>query len=70
MVYGWVDAIRTSTELIPFVHYENSSLTDEKYDEILRSGCPWRYVVITTLETMHARWPGPGKSKGKKLPSA
>ena len=40
MVYGWVDAIRTSTELIPFVHYENSSLTDEKYDEILRLGCP------------------------------
>ena len=40
MIYTWVDAIRTWTELKVFVHYDKSYLTDKKYDEIMSSGEP------------------------------
>ena len=56
MVSEWLDAISHFTSLVPFAHYGGSDYNQWTRKSIEETGCPWRYVIVTTLETFQSRF--------------
>ena len=56
MVLEWHAAIKRYTELTPFLHYGTSHYNRFHDRDIKKKGHPWRYVIITTVETFNARY--------------
>ncbi len=55
MVQEWVKSVKKFTHLQPFLHYGGSTFNTTAYKNI-SSNQPWRYIIITTVETLHSRW--------------
>ena len=54
MVSKWLDAVSHFTSLVPFAHYGGSDYNQWTRKSIEETGCPWRYVIVTTLETFQS----------------
>ncbi|KAF8536360.1 P-loop containing nucleoside triphosphate hydrolase protein [Trichophaea hybrida] len=55
MVPEWENAIKKYTELKPHLHYGSKFWRANDHHEPIKSGHPWQYVVITTIETYFQR---------------
>ena len=56
MVSEWLDAVSHFTSLVPFAHYSGSDYNQWTRASIEGTGCPWRHVIVTTLETFQSRF--------------
>ena len=54
MVNEWLDAVAQFTCLVPFAHYGGSDYNQWTRASIEETGCPWRHVIVTTLETFQS----------------
>ena len=54
MVNEWLDAVAQFTGLVPFAHYGGSDYNQWTRASIEETGCLWRHVIVTTLETFQS----------------
>ncbi|KAF8543076.1 hypothetical protein BDD12DRAFT_802362 [Trichophaea hybrida] len=57
MVPEWENAIKKYTDLKPRLHYGSKFWRANDHHEAMKGRHPWRYVVITTIETYY-QWQG------------
>ena len=56
MVSEWLNVVFHFTSLVPFTHYGDSDYNQWIRASIEGTGCPWRHVIVTTLETFQSRF--------------
>ena len=56
MVSEWLDAVAKFTRLTPVAHYGGDVYNESTKASIEETGYPWRYVIVTTLETFQSRF--------------